>query len=518
MGKRQKIIFFGSAVLIIVAVLVANRVATICLEHMLHVLPEPLKITYKHMDVNTFRGRVVVYGAEVVNKVENSETARAKLYAEKLTVRNFGFWDYMLNGKMSIGKLELDRPKLIYYVSGEGDTDIQGVTQGNSIPPKISVDQFIVDNALVVIRDAITDSTLLETRGLKANFGNVIVDKTTMMRKRPLSYSGFDLSLDSLFFRLGPYENLKTASVAINKDQAKVERLRIYTKYSKNELLKKIQVERDYFDLTVDALTLQSIDFGYREDFTFFFKSPKTIFDKPVLKLYRNKLVPDDNTVKKLYGNMLRNLGFDLALNSVSLNNATIEYSEKVHLENPPGTIRFSNLHADISNLGNTYQVGEKTNLEIEAVFMKSTPIKANWYFDVNSANDNFVFKAEVGKLLAQDMNTFSGPNLKVLFEGELIKTYFTIDGNAHRSNVELRTKYEDFKVDLLEKEGKRKNKLLSAMVNLVIKHNSDKTADGFREGFKKDIERDPTKSVFNFLWLNAKEGLLDAMTVVAKK
>ncbi|HNQ28473.1 MAG TPA: hypothetical protein PKL92_11235, partial [Aquaticitalea sp.] len=187
-------------------------------------------------------------------------------------------------------------------------------------------------------------------------------------------------------------------------------------------------------------------------------------------------------------------------------------------LENPPGTIRFSNLHADISNLGNTYQVGEKTNLEIEAVFMKSTPIKANWYFDVNSANDNFVFKAEVGKLLAQDMNTFSGPNLKVLFEGELIKTYFTIDGNAHRSNVELRTKYEDFKVDLLEKEGKRKNKLLSAMVNLVIKHNSDKTADGFREGFKKDIERDPTKSVFNFLWLNAKEGLLDAMTVVAKK
>ena len=144
---------------------------------------------------------------------------------------------------------------------------------------------------------------------------------------------------------------------------------------------------------------------------------------------------------------------------------------------------------------------------------MAKTPIKVNWEFDVNDVNDAFVFKADIGKMPSPDLNPFSKPNLKVQLEGELLHTYATVSGDANTSRVNMRAKYEDFKVVILDKEGEKKNKVLSAIANLFIKKSSDKADEGFRESFKDGIERDKTKSIFNFLWLNLKAGLASVMT-----
>ena len=173
----------------------------------------------------------------------------------------------------------------------------------------------------------------------------------------------------------------------------------------------------------------------------------------------------------------------------------------------------FTQLKADIKNISNTYGAGEKTTLDIDAIFMAKTPIKVYWEFDVNDVNDAFVFKADIGKLPSPDLNPFSQPNLKVLLEGELLQTYSTISGNANTSRVNMKANYEEFKVVILDKEGEKKNKVLSALANLLIKKSSDRAEDGFRESFKDGIERDKTKSIFNFLWLNLKAGLASIMT-----
>src|SRR5690606_22311625 len=107
----------------------------------------------------------------------------------------------------------------------------------------------------------------------------------------------------------------------------------------------------------------------------------------------------------------------------------------------------------------------------------------------------------------------FMEPNLNVQLNGEVNKTYFTINGNDHTSLIDLKLQYDHFNIAILKQNGKEKNKFLSAVVNLFVSKDSNNKSNEFRHGNAKDVERDKTKSVFNYLWINIKAGLLNAMT-----
>ena len=143
---------------------------------------------------------------------------------------------------------------------------------------------------------------------------------------------------------------------------------------------------------------------------------------------------------------------------------------------------------------------------------MDSTPFTTDWSFDVNNTNDTFLFKADVGSLPAEDINSFTVPNLKVQLEGEANKIYFTIDGNNTASQVDLKINYDKFKINVLNKKGDKKNGFLSAIANIFISKDSDKSEGDFREG-SGEVKRDKTKSFFNYLWLNAEKGLKSSLT-----
>lgn len=143
---------------------------------------------------------------------------------------------------------------------------------------------------------------------------------------------------------------------------------------------------------------------------------------------------------------------------------------------------------------------------------MDKTPLSAQWSFDVQNINDEFLFKAEIGSLEAEKMNQFTEPNLKVRLEGQVNRTYFTIDGNNSTSKTDMKINYSDFKVSLLQKGSEKKNKFLSAIVNIFISKDSEKN-DGQYCDASADATRDKTKSIFNFLWINVKNALQKCLT-----
>lgn len=208
---------------------------------------------------------------------------------------------------------------------------------------------------------------------------------------------------------------------------------------------------------------------------------------------------------------MLRDLHFPLTIDSLSIVDATLIYEERVKEENMGGTISFNDLNANIANVSNTYTGPTKTELNIKARFMEEAPFSAQWSFDINNENDHFTFAAKVGKMNAEKMNHFTEPNLNVKLEGEVEKTFFTIDGNHNASTTDLKIHYTDFKVNVLRKESQKKNKLVSAVVNVLIPKTSEKKDQIYREA-KAEATRNKTKSVFNFLWISLESALKEAM------
>ncbi len=522
MGKRLKIALIcltSILILGIVGIVIAQNVLTSKIENFLSKsLPENIKVDYQDLDLSVMKGSLKLVRPKLTVYGKTTDSINLTNQMSSIDIAGIGYWDYLFNDKISIKEILISEPNIIYHYNKLIEKRAYQSKNVKKLNQAVHIGNFEITKGEMSMLDFATDSLLFQLKDFDFHLKTIDMNSDTVNQKIPFTFSDYNLVLEALFYQLNEYDNLKVGKSQISNKNMSFDSLKLYTKYSKQELSRIIPVERDHFDIHINSIAFVNQDFGFRQDSIFYLSCPNVVFNEPKMNIYRNKLINDDLSTKLLYSNMLRNLNFDLTLSEVLLENATINYSEKVKPESSAGLISFTELNATIKNLGNTFSSSEKTTIDIDAIFMKSTPINVNWYFDVNNVNDQFIFKAEVGRLPAQDLNPFSEPNLKVMFEGELLKTYFTIDGNFQNSTVDLRTNYDDFKVAVLDKDGKGKNKFLSAIANLFIKKDTEKSDDNFREGYKTDIERDKTKSVFNFLWLNARAGLLSAMTGNGKK
>lgn len=473
-------------------------------------LPENMARSYDDITIESFGGSLVVTNASLIIKNKEDGINHTYINAEKLKISNISYWGYLFKDEIHVQTISLENPKIIYYegrFKSSKDTLRHAVAR---IYKPIIVDRVHIKNTKLAIYEKGEDSLKIYSSGLTLKVNGVKVDNGTVVRKIPFEYKDFEAKSDTVFVKVSPYENLTVEDFSIENRNAVFKNLRLKTKYTKRELSRIITKERDHYDLSLKSLSVVGFDFGFNNN-RFFAKSKQVNLAAPSLEIYRDKLVADDPKTKPLYSKMLRDLPFELTVDSLKISDAKIIYQEREKQENMGGSINFINMDVAISNVSNTYKSPEKTNLKITADFMDKTPLTADWSFDVQNQHDQFLFKADVGPLAAEKMNNFTEPNLKIRLEGQTNKTYFTIDGNNETSKTDLKINYSDFKVAVLQKDGKRKNKLLSDIANIFIPKNTKKKNDYYREG-TAETTRDKTKSVFNFLWISVKNALIKTM------
>ncbi len=373
--------------------------------------------------------------------------------------------------------------------------------------------------ASISINDAETtllnpdESSFLQVEDFNITLKEVLVNTASLQHMIPCQFSNIDFDSKSIQYQLNDYDVLSLTTISLLNQKLEIENLAIKTKYSKTELSKVIKKERDHMDVEMPMVTLQDLNFN-SIDTTFQVSGSDLSIEKPVLKIYRNKLITDDTSIKPLYSKLIRNIPFPLTLDSLHINNGSITYEEKVSSKQPAGAINFSNLNASIGNVSNTYAQGEKkTTIHINSTFMDESPLKINWSFDVNDLKDTFQIQGELDALNATKMNSFAKASLNVELEGKVKKTYFNIHGDNDTSSVDLRISYDNFKVEILNKENKR-SWLLSSVANIFVKKDSDSKNGTFKEG-NATAERNKDKSFFNYLWINIQEGLKDVMVSI---
>lgn len=522
MKRLQKIIiisFVSILFLAIIGVVIAQKLATSKIEKFLtESLPDNIQVDYETLDVSILSGSVSLGKPKLTMYAKTTDSIILTNDMESIHVENIGYWDYLVNDKIIIESIQIKGPQVNFSNIKRADDDVKESSKEMKQIPNVKIQKFSISNGNFSMFDVKTDSLMLKLTNFNFDLFGIEYHKEAVGKNIPVKFTEYELTFDDMFYSMNDYDNIKVGKSKFTKNNSDLSAFRLYTKYSKQELSKMISVERDHVDLKIKSLEINDHEFGFHQDSIFYFKSPKVVFENPVLDIYRDKLIADDTEIKYLYSKLLRELKFDLTLSEVLLKNGAINYSEKVKSDHSAGELKFSNMDVTIANLSNTYSDSVKTDVDLNATFMKSTPIHVNWYFDVNNVNDHFIFKADIGNLPAQDLNPFSKPNLNVEFEGELSKTYMTVDGNAYNSNVDFRANYDEFKVSVLEKDGKDKNSFLSVVANLFIKKDSNEASDDFREGSKENVERDNTKSIFNFVWLNARAGLLSVLTGNGKK
>lgn len=61
-----------------------------------------------------------------------------------------------------------------------------------------------------------------------------------------------------------------------------------------------------------------------------------------------------------------------------------------------------------------------------------------------------------MGEMTAANINSFTEPNLRAKMTGKVERVYFNINGDNYQSNIDMKMKYNDFKIAILNKDSKK--------------------------------------------------------------
>lgn len=474
-------------------------------------LPDYISQSYSNIDLDLFEGTITVNKPIVNLKNRNDNNIHTTVSLDKIIIEDLSYWDYLFKASITIEDIKLFKANITYFKDVFKPSKDQDKTKGLiKLYKPILIEELSIDNAMLHIYDKTSDSLLLYVENSTTEIDDLVINNETLKKRLPVNFSEYEFKADSVFLKANDFENLATSSIRLKDNKATFNNVQFKTKYSRTKLSRVINKERDHFNLKLDSLNISGLDFGFINR-QLFVNSKAITIANPNFKIFRDKLVEDDLTIKKLYSESIREIPFDLTVDSVLIKDANIEYTEKVKEENNGGSISFQKFYASIYNVSNTYKSPIKTELDITGKFMNVTPFKAYWSFDVNNINDKFIFKMNMDAIAFNEINEFTEPNLKVRLSGNTNKLFFTINGNKNNATVDMKVNYENLEINVLNKNGNKKNWLLSKVANLFVSKDSKDKKDNFRAA-KTKVDRDKTKSVFNFIWLNTSEGLLKSM------
>jgi len=479
-------------------------------------LPDHIHLTYGQIHVNLISGSVGLIDVGLNFLDEDSNFRKSGMRLEAINIMGIGYYQALFGNTISVHKIQLLKPRTEYY-QGEQLVEKGGISASKSDKERtLSIAQLSIVDGQFRIFGKDPDTLVFSMEHLNLSLENLKMDKETIARKIPFAYGEYDLRTGMVYVDLGPYEALTLSGTSIKDKELQLSNLSVRSKYNKTNLSKKLDKEHDYIDLEIPEVVMANIDFGFNTE-RFFMNATSFVLQHPKMEIYRDKLVQDDYEQKKLYSRMLRELPIDLNISEVKINDGFIAYSELVKSGTVPGEIVFADLGATISNVFNTRESGEKTEIKAMAQLMGEAPIELTWNFDAGKQNDAFFVSGVVTNFKSESINQFLRSNLRTEAEGDVQELYFTVSGDAISASGDMKMKYEDFRFTVLKKDRMGVNKLLTFVGNIFTNDGSKTDKAGYRYG-EIYAERDNTKSFFNYLWLNVMDGIVNTLTGDGKK
>ncbi|WP_158975296.1 hypothetical protein [Cellulophaga sp. L1A9] len=427
-----------------------------------------------------------------------------------LSLNGFGYLEYLRHGTISVEHIKIDDVKAAFYTKDSTETK---KSKTSAFKEKIKVHNFQLTNANVRLIDRKTDSLQFSAEAITMSLQDVKVSSNTVQNKIPFTYSSYTLAANAIKTALGPYEDLYIDKFKLD-GAVVINGVELKTKYTKVALQKHISKERDWIYLKIPEVTLSKFDFTIEQD-SFDVKIPSVVLKDLALEMYRNKLMPDDYSLKDMFGKTIRNLPFGLTIPCLMVENGSVSYSELVAPGTKPGELIFTEVTSVMKNISS---VGSKPlTIKNKAKIMGAAPIELDWSFYEENGKHLFKASGVISNFNTKELDAFLRPNLRAEAKGTIDALYFTISGDEFVSSGDLKMSYSDFSFVVLKKDRLGVNKLLTALVNIFTNDGSKTDEYGFRFGQIK-VERDPTKSFFNYLWINVKDGILHTFTGNGKK
>lgn len=452
-------------------------------------------LSYEELDINVIAGNIRLVEPEFT-------TDEQLISSRELSIRGFSYYQYLVNGRIQIDKVLLLFPEIVISTLNSGSE-----TPGTGLEESVEIGSLEMRGGSFILKDSIDQQ--LYFRLNEFELSRIGINKASVREKIPFTYETYKVRGDSLHLNLGPLHFLTAGTTALRDGKASVENINVIPRYGKREHQQHVPHEKDRFDVSIERVESAGLSFSFKKDTLHLTDSLLSITGADI-QIFRDKLQPDEERIKPLYSQQIRELPIKLELSEVELKNSSVVYEERLQETGPPATVSFRDLHGNITSIVNVDLEREdfpETRITASAQFMDTTPLEVDWSFTANDLEDRFLIRANFGSLQGSDLDPFIKPAMRVSADGTIHSIAMTFSGNDDQAIGDMRLHYENFKVNVLKDDGEERSDFLSALANLFVKN------EGFnRELVHEDLEvtRDKERSFWNYMWLCLRKGAFE--------
>lgn len=468
----------------------------------------PYNVEYAALDLNVWAGNFSLTDVRLTPKVSAADTLKNTLEAhiDELSVRGLSLWQLLKHNRIKANRLEVIRPdatlhftKRKYNVKDDAEKPFRQIIQTGSV--SIEKGRFRMLDSL--------EHPKLRLANINFTLTNISVDSASVEKNIPIRYRDYTFSADSLYYNAGVHYNITAGKLTATDTSFSAKQFHLVPKQTRKEFARMVPLENDQFNIQAADINVHNADWGFAND-TLYVHTPQMVFNKVHANIYRSKEPQDDPKRKKLYSELLRTLNFDLKAEKILFKDTDLQYEEQISFSKPAAKVSFSKFYATVHNVYSPVGKGKLplTTIDVQCLFMRKAPLKVNWSFNTLDTSDSFTIIGHLQNVKSEDINPVSQPLMNVSTTGLLNDIRFTFNGNRERGSGRFAIKYDDLKVELYQKDGKKKNKLMSFVGNLLVKDDSK----GRLTETTPEVERKKDKSVFNFLWLFVQQGLKETV------
>ena len=479
-------------------------------------VPDHIQYSFDQLNINLIKGNLNFRNTNVNSTGRQTSSCEIIVKTDEIFVKGFSYWRFFSKNEIHARNIELVKPSLNFKTCPKDTTNISQTNKPINLLKPISVEEIVFTRGSVEITDSSGEENLLKVETIEFSIKDVGTDPIQIKEYIPFKFDDYDLAFSNVSGPSGEYEEFFIGNYTMDSTSIEILDFKFNTKYSKSELSEKMRYERDYLNLKIPSIRINEHDFNVVDE-TLYLNFDTITAQKPRFDVYRDKKLLENQIRRPLYAELIRELPVKLRIGQVAIHEGYLAYEENAPNNARPGILTFEDLGVTVTNFSNMPENDDLVSIKINSEFMGSGMFNLDWKFKVFDPKDEFIVSGGLSHLETSNLNDFLIPNARLRAEGTIDQMYFTISGGEYTARGDIKMNYEDFKLQLLDKERDHVKKIISFLGNLFINDGSRADENGYRYG-TIDVERNRNKSFFNYLWIGLEDGLIDVITGSGKK
>ena len=472
----------------------------------------PYHIKYSKIEVSLFSKTIVASAITVIPKEREKDNLRKNgIFAsiEQITIENYGIIPLLFKNKIEAEKITFTKPKITLFKGNDKNINsTKGISSRIVAPFQqiIKVTNVDLEKGSFYVINLTNSKTLFQAKNVTIQINKIAISEKTLKRKIPFDFKTYAFSCDSLLYLTNGKYQIQADQIATTNTGITISNFEMQSLLDRKQFVSQSAKEQDHYNLKSDKISITNMNWGFRDEILFF-STNRIAIDQAEATIYRSKLPPEDRSIKPLYNKLLRELPFTIQVDTLSISNSRLVYEEEKSFEKGAGILTFDAFNLQANHLNSGFQKTKlpDVTISIRCKFMKKSPMTIDWRFNVMDSSDSFTIKGSIINLKTTKLAVFTKPYLNATFTGNFEQIYFNFSGNNTKANGNFALRYNDLKLNLFQKNNrKKKNNLKSWIANLLLKNDSN----GALIENEVAVERNKEKSFFNYLWLCIADGL----------